>query len=111
MLKKLCLEALMKRGYSKKEIYDLLWQRSKVCGICGKDLSQEWKQYQEWRKNSRLYKRSEINLDIDHKIPKSKLSRGDWLRYICNLQLTHKICNNKKGSLKSYPQPKHLTRL
>jgi len=88
----------MNRRYSKKDIYELLWERSKLCGICGEELDQEWKQYQEWRKNPKLHKRTNINLDIDHKIPKSKLSRGDWLRYISNLQLTHKSCNNKKAN-------------
>lgn len=88
----------MKRKYSKKEIYDMLWEKSKVCGICGEELDREWKQYQEWRKNPKSQKRTSINLDLDHKIPKSKLNKGDWLGYICNLQLTHKSCNNIKGN-------------
>lgn len=97
-----------------------LYTRSNgICGICKGSIEEEWKQYREYlrfieikrakrlkqkgMKNRRPYKRTNINLDIDHIIPYSKTDTTDRWSDVDNLQLTHRTCNTKKGSVLSTP--------
>lgn len=84
------------------ELYDkLIKEQDYKCGICGGSLEEAFKEYEKWKGEKGMRKskkRITIDIDCDHKIPKSKL-RGIWWRNDpINLQLTHKTCNNKKGN-------------
>ena len=62
--------------WRRREIRRELWESSKLCGICGKQLP------------------GEKASTIDHIIPVSKGGSD----HISNLQLAHDKCNNLKGN-------------
>lgn len=94
---------MSKHNSFKKQLLNNLLEQSDVCGICGQSLLKEKYELEEYRKILKLgsggYKdfkrirRKHINLNIDHKVPKSK--GGTW--DIENVHLTHKTCNTIKG--------------
>ena len=85
---------------SKHKILNKLKERDGLtCGICGKSLEKEWRLYEKWREEPRLFKRTKINIDIDHIIPKSFDKNKHWWEDLSNLQLTHISCNKEKGNL------------
>jgi 5-methylcytosine-specific restriction endonuclease McrA len=84
-----------------EKYHKLIELQNYICGLCGGSLKKEWEDYVKWRsltRNERHIKRAFANIDIDHKIPKSKLRGIWWKNELINLQLTHKTCNNKKGN-------------
>jgi len=93
---------------AKTETYFFLKERDGLkCGICKKSLTKEWAEYQEWMDSVKFHKRSsfarkKINLNIDHKIPRSRLKNKEYYKYMANLQLAHKTCNTEKGSDNEY---------
>lgn len=93
----------------KRDIFNALKERDGlVCGICKATLEQEWERYQQWVKaeGKKPHKRNSCNIDIDHIVPASVIKRQDQFAYkygwkwsdLNNLQLTHSVCNNKKGN-------------
>lgn len=79
----------------KQSLYDFLFLMNGSCGICKKSLSTEYKELLRWRKEHHK-KRTKIDIDIDHIIPKRLLSYKGYMD-TKNLQLTHRTCNLKKG--------------
>lgn len=87
----------------KVDLYHHLYQRDEGrCGICRESVKEEFLEYLDWRatiaKGQRtLKKRTKINIDIDHKYPKSKIKGVGWWSDITNLQLAHRTCNQAKA--------------
>ncbi len=93
----------------KRDIYAFLRDRDGlICGICGESIEEQWERYQLWLSSpkSKLIKRKDCDLTIDHILPKSlvrklpdwKYKKGWWYSDRANLQLSHLVCNNKKGN-------------
>lgn len=83
---------------AKAKIYDALYERDgAICGICRESLELQWDMYQRWRVYPKEYKRTKINIDIDHKEAKSKRDEHWWNNDYSNLQLAHRICNQEKA--------------
>lgn len=80
----------------KKELYETLIDRDGlICGLCGEGLSEAYERLLQWRIDF-VGKRKEINIDIDHIIPWSKIRNGTKFEDITNLQLAHRTCNQSK---------------
>ena len=63
-------------GYIPKKLIEILYAlQNQICDICGEDLSLD------------------EHFEIDHKIP---ITSARSIECICNLQLTHRICNRQK---------------
>lgn len=85
---------------NKHELYKKLKdEKGLLCGICGGDLIQEWELYKKYHNEakSKSFKRTSINISIDHIFPKSQRRDVHWWSDIDNLQLVHTSCNVKKG--------------
>lgn len=89
-----------------------LYEEGMDCGICHCTLAPDYEKYKEWKKG--LIKRKDVNLNIDHIIPKRVFTRfwDQKGKEMCwdktNLMLTHRTCNEEKGG--EYRQ-KHFKRL
>ena len=83
---------------TRAQLYQAVMERSGlVCGICGESLEDEWLELLLWREHKHT-KRTRIDIDLEHVIPKSKIQYEDnWWSDLNNLQLTHRSCNKKKG--------------
>lgn len=86
--------------YGTKEYIATHWKNADgaVCGICGVSLETELAILKEWRERTVKHKRTKINIDIDHVIPRSSLRGVEWRNNIENLQLAHHSCNVRKGN-------------
>lgn len=80
-------------------------QKGLICGICKQSVEKEFEQLLLWfdvtfhnRTGLPRKKRTSINLDIDHIIPKSKGPPPLDSTNIANLQLSHRTCNRSKGA-------------
>lgn len=82
---------------TKTQIYEkLLKKQGYICPLCGLSLEMDYNFLLLWKLYKKL-KRTCINIDIDHKIPKSIIRDAKWKNYLSNLQVTHIICNKRKG--------------
>ncbi len=68
-----------------------------ICGICKKPLDSEWSEYESWRLY-RSMKRLNVNINVDHVLPRSKGGGRTHITNINNLSLTHRRCNTEKGN-------------
>ena len=86
----------------KRAIIQFLLNRDgAVCQLCGESLDEELRRYERWARGEGL-KRTSINMNIDHIVPRSvykHLELGEKpYENLANLQLTHYSCNIKKGN-------------
>ena len=79
-----------KRDWARRVI---LHTREPICALCGKpvDLSLDW--YVDPRDGKR--KRHPLSAEIDEVVP---VSRGGSPTDLDNLQIAHRICNQKRGN-------------
>lgn len=70
------------------------------CMICHSSLEKEWDELLALFElpSHQTIERQRIDIDVDHIIPRSKGGGPRDISNIKNLRLTHKHCNNKKGS-------------
>ena len=76
-----------------------------ICNICKNSLKKEWEEYIQWWNDGhtgRYGKRTNINLDVDHILPRSKGGGAMNIDNIDNLALTHISCNSDKGNNTPY---------
>ena len=82
---------------SRHAVYQILAEKDLRCAICELSLEKEWEELQQWKKNPKSIKRTSINIDLDHIVPKRLIKDQKWKNGLENLQLTHRTCNNRKG--------------
>lgn len=88
------------------KITELYNKQNKLCKLCGLSLENEYGQLTRWLEQVKYNnthpenpvkirpKRTKIDIDIDHVIPKSKNGSND----LDNLSVTHIHCNKSKGN-------------
>lgn len=90
----------------KADVYrSLIFLKKPICVICDESIEQEIIEYEQWKREAIARslgaevtftkKRKDIDLTIDHLLPRSKGGTHD----LSNLALVHRECNHKKGDL------------
>lgn len=90
----------------KADVYrSLIFLKKPICVICDESIEQEIIEYEQWKREAIARslgaqipftkKRKDIDLTIDHLLPRSKGGTHD----LSNLALVHRECNHNKGNL------------